>query len=662
MAAGPGFVGLGSWPTPAGPVPAMGLLFLAGRTLWRAGHAVFLPSTADSAAEPLTVAGKAARVVASAAAAAVATDGGGAAVVAHPHGHTTTALAEVPRWVLFLLALGCLVVAALVAGLTLGLMSLDMVGLEIMSQSHNPAEALAARRIQPVRKQGNLLLVTLLLTNTLASELLPLVLETLYPGGPVALVVSVLSLMLFGEVIPQAVCSRHALQVGAFLIGFVKFLRFIMLPVAWPIAATLDAVLGEEIGTVYSRHELSGLIDAHSRNRHGVLTEDETTILKGTLTLSEKTVADVLTPAEDVFCLDVAAVLDRPTMKLCLRKGHSRVPLYEGDRGNIVGLLLLKQLILIDPDDGVPVRALISKKKKAHKVRVSPPLYVSADAALSELLNEFKDGRSHMALVYDDINKPDGERTFLGAVTLEDIVEEILAEEIIDETDRYVDNVSKQPVLERGPDGRLVRHATVLAQQRLSGTGTILLKEIDVQALKSPLAAKVTSALHELYVSSGGGGSAAARSVGSGGSVDAAGTSATTAGGSSVSLTRPGAPSPDEDSSPDAPTSSTRDAAGGGATGGANGSVDDEDGLLLGAKPPPRWLRKEGARLRKRASGRGRAPAGVDATVVGGDVPSAVLGSRVWIQVPPELVDEEAGRIGDGASAGAGEQTPLLQR
>lgn len=653
---------LGARLLPVGAAPIMGLLFLVARTLWRAGHAILPPSTADGATEPLSSAGSAVGVMVAAAAA------DDAAVGAHPHGHTTTALAAVPRWILFLLAVGCLVMAALVAGLTLGLMSLDMVGLEIMSQSHNLAEASAARRIQPVRKQGNLLLVTLLLTNTLASELLPLVLETLYPGGTVALVVSVLSLMLFGEVIPQAVCSRHALQVGAFLIGFVKVLRAILLPVAWPIAATLDAVLGEEIGTVYSRHELSGLIDAHSRNRHGVLTEDETTILKGTLTLSAKTVADVLTPAEDVFCLDVAAVLDRPTMKLCLRKGHSRVPLYEGDRGNIVGLLLLKQLILIDPDDGVPVRALISKKKKAHKVRVSPPLYVSADTALSELLNEFKDGRSHMALVYDDINKPDGERTFLGAVTLEDIVEEILAEEIIDETDRYVDNVSKQPVLERGPDGRLVRRATVLAQQRLSGTDTILLKEIDVQALKSPLAAKVSSALNQLSVASGTGGSVSGPSVAPpGGAGGTAGTSAATAASPSVSRTLPGSTPHGEDASSDAPASGSQDAAGavGGGAAGANNSVDDEDGLLLGVKPPPRWLRKEGARLRHRVSARSRAPAGVDATVVGGDVPSAVLGSRVWMQVPSELVDEEAGRVGGGApaaAAAAGEQTPLLQR
>ncbi|OSX81476.1 hypothetical protein BU14_0014s0028 [Porphyra umbilicalis] len=440
-----------------------------------------------------------------------------------------------------------------------------------------------------------------------------------------------------------------------------QVLRAILLPLAWSIAAALDAVLGEEIGTVYSRHELSGLIDAHSRIRHGVLTEDETTVLKGTLTLSAKTVADVLIPAEDVFCLDVAVVLDRPTMKLCLRKGHSHVPLYEGDKANIVGMLP-KQPIPIDPDKKVPVRALISEMKKAHKVRVSAPLYVSADTALSELLNEFKDGRVHMALVYDDINKPDGERVFLGAVTLEDVVEEILAEEIIDETDRYVGNVSKQPVLERGSDGRLVRRGTVLAQQRITGTGTILLKVIDVQALRSPLAAKVSSALNQLAVTAGGAtpsGTAATTAAASG-----------TAASPSVSRTRPGTAAGDGSTSPDGRASVGSAGVTASRPTSTSGISDKAGAAVLGATPSPRGLREKGARLRKRAAApadrRSRAPAGVNAHVVGVPPPAGgTPGHRMWIQVPSELVDEEAGRVGGGGGANdaaAGEQTPLLTR
>lgn len=88
-----------------------------------------------------------------------------------------------PDWLLVILALFCLLLAACASGMTLGYMSLDTIGLEIVSNGTNAVEAAAAAVILPVRKQGNLLLCTLLLTNTLATELLPLVLEALYPGS-----------------------------------------------------------------------------------------------------------------------------------------------------------------------------------------------------------------------------------------------------------------------------------------------------------------------------------------------------------------------------------------------------------------------------------------------------------------------------------------------
>lgn len=407
---------------------------------------------------------------------------------------SSSSLHNAPSWLLVSLAFACLVMAAAASGMTLGYMSLDTVGLEIIAQSGRSAEASAARAILPVREQGNLLLVTLLLTNTIATELLPLVLEALHPGGYFSLVTSVVSLILFGEIIPQAVCSRHALEIGASMINLVKALRFAIYPIAAPIAFLLDKCLGQELGTIYNRDELKGLIDVHSRSKYGVLTDDETTILKGTLEFSQKTVSDVLTPAEDVFMLDVETTLDRAVLLEMLRRGHSRIPLYEGDRNNVVCLLLLKQLILVDPSDSLPIRAIISKKKRAHKIRVSPALHCSKDALLSDVLNEFQRGRSHMAIVYDDITNSDSEREMIGIVTIEDIIEEILQEEIIDETDVVVSNVSKEPVYSRGPDGKLQRSRTktapyLIAPARMPGTKTIVLKEIDVDSLKQPLVA-----------------------------------------------------------------------------------------------------------------------------------------------------------------------------
>lgn len=392
-----------------------------------------------------------------------------------------------PGPLLILLAFACLLMAACVAGLTLGLMSLDPLGLEIVMQGADARAAAAARAIKPVREQGNLLLVTLLFANTLATELLPLVLEALVPGGYFSLVVSVVSIMLFGEIIPQAICSRHPLRIGSYMIGFVKVLRALLYPVSYPIAFMLDVMLGEELGTIYNREELKGLIDVHASN--AVLTQDETTILKGALEFSQKTVAQILTPAENVFSLDIDSQLDRETLLKILRSGHSRIPLYEKTTNNIVCLLLVKQLVLVNPDDHLPIRSLISKKKRNHKIRVAPALECAASTLISDLLNEFQKGRSHMAIVYDDIAKRNQQRDFIGIVSIEDIIEEILQEEIVDETDEFTDNTNTTQVLVRNSEGLLVRATAQTSKAvHLPGTQTaVVVKEINVPALREPL-------------------------------------------------------------------------------------------------------------------------------------------------------------------------------
>lgn len=399
-------------------------------------------------------------------------------------------LEGMPSSILIVLAFGCLALAAAVAGLTLGLMSLDSTALDIVMQSNNPAQAAAARVIKPVREQGNLLLVTLLLTNTLAAELLPLVLEALYPGGYFSLIVSVFSLMLFGEMIPQAVFSRHPLYFGRKLIGFVRVLRFVMYPIAAPIAYALDSLLGEELGTIYNRDELKGLIDVHANNK--ILTRDETTILKAALEFSLKTVDQILTPAKNVFKLSIDTRLDRNVLLSILRSGHSRIPLYDQSPNDIVCLLLVKQLLLVNPETDMPIRALISSRATSHKIRVAPAVECSANTHIPDLLNEFQTGRTHMALIYDDVKKPLEEREFLGIVSIEDIIEEILQEEIIDETDMFIDNVSRTPVLVRNTEGQLVRAKALSANPTAhpatpSASESLRIKEIDVRALRAPL-------------------------------------------------------------------------------------------------------------------------------------------------------------------------------
>lgn len=110
--------------------------------------------------------------------------------------------------VLFMaISVGLVVVAGLMSGLTLGLMSMDLVELEVLKRSGTVTEQKYSSAIYPIVSNQHFLLVTLLLCNACAMEALPLFLDRL--ADPVtAILISVTAVLVFGEVLPQAVCSR----------------------------------------------------------------------------------------------------------------------------------------------------------------------------------------------------------------------------------------------------------------------------------------------------------------------------------------------------------------------------------------------------------------------------------------------------------------------
>jgi metal transporter CNNM len=110
-------------------------------------------------------------------------------------------------------------------------------------------EAQYAKKIYPLRKDGNLLLCTLLLGNVAVNAMLSILIAEI-TSGMIGFAVSTIFIVIFGEIIPQATFSRHALYVGASTIPIVKAFIVLMYVAAKPLAMVLDRVLGEELGTV----------------------------------------------------------------------------------------------------------------------------------------------------------------------------------------------------------------------------------------------------------------------------------------------------------------------------------------------------------------------------------------------------------------------------
>lgn len=349
-----------------------------------------------------------------------------------PGEENNSVTSSLPTWVTWILVVFLVCMSALFSGLTLGLMGLDVTGLEIVMNGDNPAMRKAAERIYPVRKNGNRLLCTLLLGNVAVNALLSILMADV-AGGLAGFLVSTAVIVIFGEILPQAACSRYALQIGSRAIPIVKVIICLMLPLAAPLGWALDKLLGHELGTTYSKAEMTKLLEIHVKE--GRFNQETGTAMAGALMYQDMAVKEVMTPIENTYMLAADARLGYDLIAAIFKTGFSRIPVYEVSRNNIIGLLFTKDLIFIDPEDETPVRTFAEIFCRGLHV-------VWPDDRLGDVLRHLKKGHSHMALVRDvnnDDSTQDPYYEIKGIITLEDIIEVILGEEIVDETDAFVD-------------------------------------------------------------------------------------------------------------------------------------------------------------------------------------------------------------------------------
>ncbi len=172
------------------------------------------------------------------------------------------------------------------------------------------------------------------------------------------------------------------------------------------------------------------------------LEKDEVNIIAGALELRRKTVGDIMTRLEDVFMLCYDSLLDFETVSEIMKQGtfvtkssktgkrstlmfitgFSRVPVYQGERNNIIGLLFIKELALVDPEDAIPLKTLCRFYQNQCN-------FIFEDTTLDIVFKEFKEGhKGHMAFVQRVNCQGDGDPFYetVGLVTLEDIIEELI--------------------------------------------------------------------------------------------------------------------------------------------------------------------------------------------------------------------------------------------
>ncbi len=299
-------------------------------------------------------------------------------------------------------------------------------GLNIALMSLNPSDLarkvklgdIRAKRVIGLRRNSHLTLAAILLTNVAVISATSLVIDNRF-NGLVAGISSTLLIVVFGEVMPQALFARHALSVCSRLSGVLKLMIFITYPISKPLQLLLDKMIGHEAAHLHTRHELGIIINEHASEKNSELDEDEVEIIQGALSLSHKRIRDIMTDIKNTYWLTSDTLIDENKLDEIKEHNWSRIPIFNKEKTECFGVLLMKDMVDVDFDD---------HPKLVSELRLHSTKLVGSMTALDTLFRKFITAKSHLIPVEKDDK-------IIGIVTIEDLIEEILGHEIVDESD-----------------------------------------------------------------------------------------------------------------------------------------------------------------------------------------------------------------------------------
>lgn len=151
------------------------------------------------------------------------------------------------------------------------------------------------------------MLVTILLGCVISNTAISVLMADI-EGSISGFLISTTIVVIFGEIFPQSLCNRYGLSIGTYCRGIMYVFFYSLFIVTYPLAAILDKVLGEEVGTFLSKSRMKKLFEHYEKQQ--LLKPFERKMLSAALELKEKTVSQVMTPLANTFMLDINQNLD----------------------------------------------------------------------------------------------------------------------------------------------------------------------------------------------------------------------------------------------------------------------------------------------------------------------------------------------------------------
>jgi len=344
--------------------------------------------------------------------------------------------------------LGLLIISAFFSGSETALTAASRARMHALEQDGNAHARIVNRLLLSRERLIGAILLSYNLANIAASALATSVLLKIFGDAGVAYATIVMTVLVvvFAEVLPKTYAIVNADRMALAVAPLVRWVVAVLAPVTAAMQVLVRQTLGlfgvsvsADTEVLSAHEELRGVIELH--HKEGGVVKLDRDMLGGVLDLRELTVSDIMVHRTKMDAIDVELPIGE-IVDAALKSSHTRLPLWRGEREEIVGILHAKMLL----------RALRETAGDLSKLDVmalsTPPWFVPDTTTLKDQLNAFLKRKAHFAVVVDEYGE------VMGLVTLEDIIEEIVGD-ITDETDIAAIAAKVQP------DGSLIVDGSV---------------------------------------------------------------------------------------------------------------------------------------------------------------------------------------------------------
>lgn len=306
--------------------------------------------------------------------------------------------------------------------------SLNKIKIKSMANAGNKA----AEKTYKLSEKFTELLTTILIGNTIvnvvSASLATVFFTNIFNKNGVAIssVVMTLVIMIIGEIVPKNIAKHIPERFAIAVTPFLNLFLFIFKPLSYifiKMEELLSKAFSDETDT-YSTDELITMVE--EANEEGDMEDHQADLITNALEFNDLDVGEILTPRIDVIAVDIDECSIEDIEVMYRDSGYSRLPVYENNIDNIIGVLIEKDFYY----------HLFYEKSTNIREIIKPVVFTSPQVKISSLLKQFQTSKLHLAIVADEYGGTQG------IITMEDILEELVGE-IYDEHDEVIEYYKK---------------------------------------------------------------------------------------------------------------------------------------------------------------------------------------------------------------------------